>query len=133
MATYRLKREHIIRIWETSRWGDGDPLRFRFESRDIGATQGTTLTLLLADQGYGRDTIIARYRPGTRYWDRAMEIAEEVIADAVRIANEVTSQDELSVKELRAAFDQVLTEGRYTPWDGTDPNDEDSDSGQGPW
>jgi hypothetical protein len=55
----------------------GVTLTFEFESRDIGATQGTTLW-------YG-SMKLAQYRPGTRHWSSALETAVEILKATAEI------------------------------------------------
>lgn len=89
---------------------DRQPDIFDFASRDIGATQGTTVC-------YG-GAILAHFRPGTRWWDRAMEVTEELIARAMeRVVRPDGSWD---FQEFYEAFTAALQEDRCTPWDGED-------------
>ncbi|MFD5564496.1 hypothetical protein [Kitasatospora griseola] len=81
-----------------------------FTSRDIGCTQGTTLTL-------GGRTI-AQYQPGTRHWDTALETAEHLVAKAAERA--VARNRFFDLFTFCTELTAVVAEDRHcTPWDGT--------------
>ena len=88
------------------------PVEIGFESQDIGATQGTTLTVL--------GVIVAQYRPGTRYWDRALEIAVDLVRDAADAFP--TGASVRRVEAWRDVIAHVLAASEYTLWDGTVPD-----------
>jgi hypothetical protein len=81
-------------------------LSFEFESHDIGCTQGSTLR-------FGGE-IIARYRPGTKHWSSALNIAVEILKATVEAA--------LSRRmEIADAATVAVEEHQYaTLWDGAD-------------
>ncbi|MEV7770511.1 hypothetical protein [Kitasatospora sp. NPDC086791] len=107
---------HLIEITN-----DRGTLAFDFESHDIGCTQGTTLTI--ADpNGHGIAVVIARYRPHTRYWSTALEIAEQVLVKAVARALEPASP--WSTVKLGRELETVISEEGLTLWDGKDPNED---------
>jgi hypothetical protein len=81
-------------------------LSFEFESHDIGLTQGSTLR-------FGGKAI-ATYRPGTKHWQHALDIAVEILKATVEIA--LTRR-----MEIDAAAKVAVEEHRYaSPWDGAD-------------
>ena len=86
------------------------PFLFDFASRDIGETQGTTI-------GY-HGTVIARYRPGTRYWDRALEIAADVLREAFDQIGVTGSLWETG--SFASVLAGVLEEKQCTVWNGDD-------------
>lgn len=85
------------------------PVVFEFESRDIGYTQGTTIRY--------NGVIIANYRPGTRYWDTAVEVATKVLAGAVDYA---ASDGTWSISRFEEKLAELLKTEQCTPWDGRD-------------
>lgn len=88
----------------------GGPVRFSFASRDIGCTQGTTLCY--------NGLVIAQYRPGTRYWDRALEIAQDVLKktfERMELVNQLMAMDEFTT-----TLQDVLKTEQCSPWDGSD-------------
>lgn len=87
-------------------------ISFEFESYDIGCTQGTTLSL--------GDTLLVQYRPGTSHWDRALEIAQEVLVRAVKIA--LDEEAGLSALSLRRAAVKAVEQQQYARlWNGEEP------------
>lgn len=91
------------------------PLWFEFESRDIGATQGTTIRY--------EGTLVGHFRPGTRYWSRALDVAVEVL---VETANRVVAGSTGGGPEVFiGTFAEVLRDKHCGAWDGEDPAWED--------
>jgi hypothetical protein len=87
------------------------PIVFEFWSRDIGCTQGTTIR-------HG-ETLVAHYRPGTRYWETALDCSVEMLAEAIRQASE--GQPHWDLAAFPGRFAAVLAANHCSPWDGTDP------------
>jgi hypothetical protein len=88
------------------------PVEIGFESEDIGATQGTTLTVL--------GVVVAQYQPGTRHWDRALETAVDLVRDAADVFP--TGASVRRTEAWRDAIAHVLAAYGCTPWDGTVPD-----------
>ena len=88
------------------------PVEIGFESQDIGATQGTMLTL--------HGITVARYRPGTRHWSTALETAVDVVRDAADVFP--TGASVRRAEAWRDAIAHVLAANGCTPWDGTVPD-----------
>lgn len=106
MARTRIR--HTIELHYT----EGEYVTIDFDSHDIGCTQGTTLTL----QGHA----IARYRPGTRYWDRALETAEQLVAAA---ADQVIDRGRFELSAfVTALLAAIAADPHCTLWDGTVPD-----------
>jgi hypothetical protein len=84
--------------------------RFGFASRDIGCTQGTTLTY--------NSVVIARFRPGTRYWDRALESAQEALKTVFERLEATGALWDMDA--FNRTLQAVLTEQQCLPWDGND-------------
>jgi hypothetical protein len=115
-VTVTSRVRHLIEITT-----DRGRVVFEFESHDIGCTQGTTITI--ADPNSSGDmVVVARYRPHTRHWDRALEIAEQVLVQAVTRA--VEGDGPWSTVQLARELDVVLAEESCTLWDGKDPNED---------
>jgi hypothetical protein len=89
-------------------------IAFDFESRDIGFTQGTTIR-------HNHD-VIAQYRPGTRHWDRALDIAEQNLAKAAEQL--LTADGTWDAAGLPEALAKVLADDNCSPWDGLDPQED---------
>ncbi|MGW6912530.1 hypothetical protein ACWGB8_01710 [Kitasatospora sp. NPDC054939] len=86
-----------------------------FTSHDIGHTQGTTLS--------HNGTVIAQYLPGTRYWDRALDIATQNLTKA---AERTLAGGQLwDVARFTEHLAAILDEDNCTPWNGVGPDDEE--------
>jgi hypothetical protein len=92
------------------------PAIFQFQSRDVGFTQGTTIS-------YG-ETVVAQYKPGTRHWSTALDLAEQVLAKAMERV--VSSVGGWHLDEFTEAVTAVLAEEKCQPWGGKDPVSEES-------
>jgi hypothetical protein len=118
-VTITSRVRHLIEITT-----DRGRLAFEFESHDIGCAQGTTLTIADPNRD-GEPTVIAQYRPGIRHWSAALEVAEQVLVEAVR---RVHNPDQpWSTVALTRELEKVLAEEECAPWDGKDPNEDDEE------
>lgn len=102
------------------------PADVGFESRDIGCTQGTTLRIPAGALTGMEETI--HFRPGTRYWETALDVAREILIEAFTAAMAPTDMNGHGSWLDEEAFFQVFQNSKkISPWDGEDP-DTDSDS-----
>lgn len=96
-----------------------------FESRDIGCTQGTTLRI--PANGLTRLEETVHFRPGTRYWETALDVAREVLIEAFTAAMAPTGMNGHGSWLDEEAFFQVFQNSKkIAPWNGEDPDTETS-------
>lgn len=96
---------HTIVVNTSYGWRAGE---FDFQSRDIGCTQGTTIS------HEGR--VVAHYQPGTRHWDRALETAEQLLAAAFERLD--SADGNWDWEPFQEAFQAAMVADHCTPWDG---------------
>lgn len=97
-----------------------------FESRDIGCTQGTTLRIPANALTRLEETV--HFRPGTRYWETALNVAREVLIEAFTAAMAPTGMNGHGSWLDEEAFFRVFQNSKkIAPWNGEGP-DTDSDS-----
>lgn len=88
------------------------PVAVEFASRDIGFTQGTTL-------GFN-GVVLAQYRPGTLHWDRALDIAQDIVKQAFERVWATEWWASSLTASLADALQAVMKEQNCLPWDGND-------------
>jgi hypothetical protein len=106
--------QHVIEVTGDDCGQDGCHCRrvylFEFLSCDIGLTQGTRILY--------RNRTIAQYRPGTKHWEQALKITEELLVKAVeRVA---ATGDTWHPHDMTAAFMEIAKEDGCQEWDGSD-------------
>jgi hypothetical protein len=105
--TVKTRVMHVIEVWSMP---DATPYVFEFDSRDIGMTQGTTITR--------RGRIVARYRPGTRHWSTALEVAQKVLEKTFEKSG---PDGPVNMGVFTLLIEEVLRAEGCMPWNGSDP------------
>ncbi len=98
---------------------DGDDVldQVIFETRDIGCTQGTTLSVECDSVAQ----VVAQYRPGTRHEHRALEIALRLVAKAAVTLRRDCGRPLWDEGEWRQHLAAAMEGAHCVPWDGDDP------------